>query len=97
LGLPTPEAQVAGLKTIVKRSLSVRQTEDLVRSLLGQSPSKSRPVPSPETVSLEEDFRDSLGTKVNLHRGKKGQGRLVIHFYSDEELQNIYDVIVGGG
>jgi ParB family chromosome partitioning protein len=35
-----------------------------------------------------------LGTKVNLVRAKKG-GRLVIHFYSEEELQAIYEAIIG--
>jgi ParB family chromosome partitioning protein len=49
---------------------------------------------SPETRELESRFRDVLGTKVNLYRSRRG-GRLVIHFYSEEELGAIYDVIVG--
>ena len=48
------------------------------------------------TKRLEEAFRGALGTKVALTRGRKG-GRLVISFYSDEELQNIYEKIVGEG
>jgi ParB family chromosome partitioning protein len=36
-----------------------------------------------------------LGTKVNLFRSKRG-GKLVIHFFSEEELQTIYERIVGG-
>jgi len=43
---------------------------------------------------LQELLQSALGTKVQLQRGKKG-GRVVIHFYSDEELQAIYDRIVG--
>jgi ParB family chromosome partitioning protein len=50
---------------------------------------------SPETRELESRFRNALGTKVNLYRSRRG-GRLVIHFYSEEELGSIYDVIVGG-
>jgi ParB family chromosome partitioning protein len=98
LALPTPEAQVAALKVVSGKALSVRQTEELVRRLLAEPPPpKEKEPPSPETASLEQEFRDTLGTKVNLFRSKKGRGRLVIHFYSEEELQTIYDVIVGGG
>jgi ParB family chromosome partitioning protein len=98
LALPTPEAQVAALKVVSGKALSVRQTEELVRRLLAEPPPpKEKEPPSPETASLEQEFRNTLGTKVNLFRSKKGRGRLVIHFYSEEELQTIYDVIVGGG
>ena len=98
LALSTKEAQVAALKTVMGKALSVRQTEELVRRLLAEPapPKEAEPV-SPELQALEEDFRETLGTKVNLYRSRKGQGRLVIHFYSEEELQALYDVIVGGG
>jgi ParB family chromosome partitioning protein len=98
LALPTLEAQVAGLKPVVNKALSVRQTEELVRRLMAEAPPPKPAEPvSPETQLLEEEFRETLGTRVNLHRNRKGRGRLVIHFYSEEELQTIYDVIVGGG
>jgi ParB family chromosome partitioning protein len=98
LTLATPEAQVAALKTVVDKDLNVRQTEELVRRLLAQPPPKAeKPPVSPEIQALEEDFRATLGTKVNLYKNRKGRGRVVIHFYSEEELQAIYDVIVGGG
>ena len=98
LALPTKEAQVAALKTVITRGLSVRQTEELVRRLMAEPepPKQVEPV-SPEIQALEEDFRETLGTKVNLYHGHKGRGRLVIHFFSEEELQALYDVIVGGG
>ncbi len=98
LALPTPEAQVAALKTVIGKALSVRQTEELVRRLLAEPPPQKSGEPAdPETQALEQEFRDTLGTKVELYRNRKGQGRLVIHFYSEEELQAIYDLIVGGG
>jgi ParB family chromosome partitioning protein len=97
LALPTAEAQVAALKTVTGKALSVRQTEELVRRLMAEPPPPREKAPvSPEIQALEEDFRGVLGTKVDLRRNRKGQGRLVIHFYSEEELQTIYDVIVGG-
>ena len=98
LALPTKEAQVAALKTVLTRGLSVRQTEELTRRLMAEPepPKQAEPV-SPEIQALEEDFRETLGTKVKLFRGRKGRGRLVIHFFSEEELQALHDLIVGGG
>jgi len=95
LGLPTSQAQVSAVQVVVKRALSVRQTEELVRRIV--EPPQPRPAepPQPEARSLEEQFRARLGTKVQLYRNRKGRGRLVIHFYSEEELQTIYDAIVG--
>jgi len=98
LALPTKEAQVAALKTVITKGLSVRQTEELVRRLMAEpAPPKQAEPASPEVQALEEDFRETLGTKVSLFRNRKGRGRLVIHFFSEEELQALYDVIVGGG
>jgi ParB family transcriptional regulator, chromosome partitioning protein len=97
LGLPTGEVQLAALNVILHKQLTVRQTEELVRRLLAEPPQPElRDPPSPEAQALEQEFRDTLGTKVNLYRNRKGRGRLVIHFYSEEELQAIYDLIVGG-
>jgi len=97
LALPTVEAQTAALTTVAKKALSVRQTEELVRRLMADPPApKSERFVSPETRALEEEFRETLGTKVDLYRNRRGRGRLVIHFFSEEELQSLYDVIVGG-
>ena len=48
----------------------------------------------PDVAALEDRFRQALGTKVQLFRGRRG-GKLVIHFFSDDELQGIYDAICG--
>ena len=88
LGLPEADAQTAALATLVKRELSVRQTEELVRKLQGQKhPAKRRTKQSPSVAELENRVRDKLGTKVALRRGRKGKGSLIIYFYSDEELE----------
>lgn len=97
LGLERAESQVAALKTVIAKALSVRQTEELVRRLQAKRPAPKVPKSIPaEVQALEEEFRETLGTRVNLYRNQKGRGRLVIHFYSEEELQAIYDVIIGG-
>ncbi len=97
LGLEREEAQEAALKTVLKQGLNVRQTEELVRRLLGQGRKERRPAPaiSPQTRALETSFREALGTKVKLTRQGEA-GRIVIHFYSDEELNALYERIVEG-
>ncbi len=95
MGLEQLEAQENALKTVLKQTLNVRQTEELVRRLLGahREEKPARQV-SPQTRALEASFRQALGTKVSLARGSKG-GRVVIYFYSDEELDALYERIVG--
>ncbi len=48
-----------------------------------------------ELERVEEDLRQRLGTKVTLSRSRKG-GRIVIEYYSDEELERLYDRLIGG-
>ena len=95
LSLPNAQAQTAAFATVVKKELSVRQTEELVRQLAGHKPARpaksSRPA---ETDALAARLRESLGTKVTLRRGPRG-GTIIIHFYSDEELNAIAAAIVG--
>ena len=86
------------LQAILDRGLSVREAEELARRLNAgpAEPPRDRPpreVP-PDTTALEDRFRHALGTKVQLYRGRRG-GKLVIHFYSDDELQGLYDAICG--
>ena len=96
LPLPTPESQTAVMQTIVKNDLSVRQVEALVKKMLAGDKPKPRKTPdvAPELVALQDQFSQSLGTKVNIQQGARG-GKVIIHYYSDEELQAIYQAIVG--
>jgi ParB family chromosome partitioning protein len=96
LRLPSQNDQLRVLKAVLKGALSVRQTEQLVRRLAEEPKQETRPAEKPpELRALEDDFRRALGTKVSLSRGRKG-GKLVIYFYSEEELRAIHDLIVGG-
>jgi len=80
----------------VRRGLSVRQVEELVRRRQASAVEEPRSVGrSPETEALEKEFREAMGTRVELFRSRKG-GRLVIHFYSEEDLQALYDRLVEG-
>ena len=94
LALPTHQAQIAAFQTIVKQGLTVRQTEELVRKLVGQKPvvpiKKTLP---PEYAAVEERLRESLGTKVTLNH-RTNAGTLVIHYYSVEELDELVNRIL---
>lgn len=95
LALPTPQAQKAALQTILERGLTVRQAEELVRKLNGQPGVRPAPKKPPTELSaLEGRLRAHLGTRVSLKRRRKG-GMLTIHFYSDEELNSILELILG--
>jgi len=81
---------------VVAKGMSVRQTEELTRRLLKAAPAeRANPehVLDAQTSALEDEFRGALGTKVELQRSKKG-GKVTIYFYSEEELEGIYRVIV---
>lgn len=96
LGLPLAVEQVAALQIVIARDLSVRQTEQLVREWReGRRRATREPAPPPPSLQrLEDQFRRALGTKVELRKGRSG-GRIVIHFFTEEELDGIYRRIVG--
>lgn len=94
LGLNSAKAQDAALQTVVKLSLSVRQTEGLVKKLGGAKIiSKKKPGRSPDVNDLEKRLRNSLGTKVSLRHGRKG-GTVTIHYYSNEELDALLEKLL---
>lgn len=96
LPLPTPESQTAVMNSIIRQGLSVRQVEAIVNKIKTEEKPKKRPGPrlTPEMAALESEFRHRLGTKVRIQPGDEG-GKVVIHYYSDEELQAIYETLVG--
>jgi ParB family chromosome partitioning protein len=96
-GIPV-EGQSGVLGTVLGQGLSVRQTEELVRRLR-EPRERSTPSPAPrldpDLERVEEELRHRLGTKVTLSRSRKG-GRIVIEYYSDEELGRLYERLIGG-
>ncbi len=99
LGLESDEDKGRALDQIVARELNVRQSEELVRRWQ-EEPAVQETEEAPPHLQAqmrywENRFRDRLSTKVNLDRKTDGSGRLVIHFYSDEDLETIYREIVG--
>ena len=100
LGGLSVEHQEHVLGTVIDQDLSVRQTEELVRRLreprvAADARRSERSRTDPDLERVEEDLRRSLGTKVSLARSRKG-GRIVIEYYSDEELGRLYERLTGG-
>jgi len=99
LGLPSAADQIAMLDVVIAKGWTVRQTEDAVRRWLTEIREQATETPKPidhESARLEDQFRSALGTRVSLKRdGAGGAGSLTIHFFSEDDLQGIYDRIVG--
>jgi len=94
LALPAADAQLRARNTIVKRSLTVRDTEKLIQALLKKKKKvkAAKPLDSHERAIIDRLIRH-FGTKVNIaRRGKRG--KIEIEFYSDEDLQRILDLFL---
>ena len=94
LGLTDAASQRQAAREVIARSLSVRDTEALVKKMAAPAssrPAKSEPPPPDvHTRAAEDRMRFALGTKVRIAR--KGQGGTIeIHFGSEAELNRIYE------
>jgi ParB family chromosome partitioning protein len=99
LSCAEPRMRTLLLGAILSRHLSVRHAEELARRMNASeltTPRERRPRQElpPDAAAIEDRFRQALGTKVQLYKSRRG-GRLVIHFFSDEELDGLYDAICG--
>ncbi len=80
----------------VQAGLSVRQVEHLVAAMLkGGAGRKERSAPrrDPNIVAAEETLQRAVGTRVRIFEGRKG-GRIELHFYSSEEMQRVYHLVL---
>lgn len=101
LGLSQKRQQVEVSGLVIKKSLSVRQTEELVRQLNNEAGGRdsgggagggsgSRSRKDPNIADLENRLAETLGAKVAIeHSGKSGKGRLVVAYNSLDELDGI--------
>jgi ParB family chromosome partitioning protein len=96
LGLDGPADQIRGRNLVVKRGLTVRATEALVRRLRAGEPPKRERLSNqdPNLGALEDQLRTALGTKVRIQRSGAG-GTVEISFYSSDDLTRLADVILG--
>ena len=92
LGISNPTQQYDAARQVVKKGLSVRETERLVRRMLegpAKKPAKSAASKDADIRRLEIEVSEKLGAKVDLQHGSKGAGKLVISYNSLDELDGI--------
>ena len=98
LALDDAQGQASLAKRIAGEGLSVRQTEELVRTYGGATQPASRKVPERQArdaklMQIEEALGDALSTRVRVQRAKR-KGRIVIDFGSKSDLDRIVGLIV---
>ena len=93
LALGDVREQISFCRKIVKKGLSVRETEDGVRRLLAQETRKPlKEEETPEVQALREELRRFLKTQVRI-KMKGNKGRIEIDFYSLDDLERILQII----
>jgi len=87
--------QINCAKRVVSESLSVRQCEAMVGSLTTETKrdNKAQTKKDPNTVSLEKELSDVLGSTVEIKHNKQGKGKLIVSFKSLEALQGVIEKI----
>ena len=96
LALPDAAAQRHAAREVISRSLSVRETEALVKRLTAPAAQRG-PTGNPESTDVhtraaEDRMRFALGTKVRIVR-RGDRGTIEIDFNSEAELNRLYDLI----
>jgi len=99
LGLNRAEEQRLAAERIIKQSLNVRQTEELVAhwrnrgaAAAGAKSTSLSQSKESHVADLEHRLQERFGTRVDL-RYRRGKGALQIHFYNDDDLQRVLEMI----
>lgn len=87
-----PEDQKQLYANILTSSLSVREAEKAARNIATE---RARAALDPDTKDLQQKMENALGTRVHIERKAKGNsGKILIEFFSEEELKSISDKIL---
>jgi len=90
LGLTSRRQQIEVAGLVAKKSLSVRDTEGLVRRIMNPHPAaQEAPAADPDISRLERELADKLGAKVAFQHTASGKGKLVVSYNSLDELEGI--------
>ncbi len=82
------EEQSYTARHVVSKGLSVRETERLIKKILNPK-EKQEKKDDPNIINLQKNLTDKLGARVIFQHGKKGNGKMVIHYNSIDELEGI--------
>jgi ParB family transcriptional regulator, chromosome partitioning protein len=92
LGLATRRQQIEVATLVAKKSLSVRDTESLVRRIINPKAAESSGAPTavdPDIHRLETEIAEKLGAKVAFQHAASGKGKLIVSYNSLDELEGI--------
>jgi ParB family chromosome partitioning protein len=91
LAISSASQQLEAARKVIKKGLSVRETEKLVRNLLnvGSNSGKKTPAQNADIRRLEIEISEKLGAKVRVEHNAKGAGKLIIDYNSLDELDGI--------
>jgi ParB family chromosome partitioning protein len=95
LALPDDTSQLRLSRDVIGRSLSVRETEALVKKATQPAPPRTPVEKDVHTRAAEERLRFALGTRVRIERKRHG-GQIEIDFASEDELQRLFERLTGG-
>lgn len=95
LGLDSPQKQLEAHFLIVKKGLSVRESETLTRRLTKGEPVKKAQKTNADIERLQAGLMRSLGTKVRVI-GSGEKGKIEIEYYSPDELDRLVNILKGG-
>ncbi len=87
------DKQLFVYNTIVEKKLSVRQTEDLVKQLYKPAKKKDNPAGQQKNSlqHVQQQISSQLGTKVKLDHHKSGRGKIILEYFSVEELNSLLE------
>lgn len=91
-----PKDQVKIAELVIEKSLSVRQTEQLVRDLNTPKQDRVKPELAPDIQQLAQRLSERFSADVKIDYNKQGKGKLVIHYHSLDELDGILDICLAG-
>lgn len=96
LAIDDPELQYTLANKIFDGKLSVRETEKLVKEIKNPKKPKEKKVMENAFIyqDLEEKMKGVFGTKVSIASKGKGKGKIEIEYYSDDELEHLFDMMM---
>jgi len=95
LGLEDATQQVALAEKVAAQGLSVRQVERTVRALTESKKSGKSKQLDPNVAAAVAELEQRLGTKVRLVEQGRRKGKIEVEYYSQEDLERIYSIIMG--
>ena len=95
LSLASPREQIDALEIILKKGLTVRETERLIQDARKDMPERKKTKPDPYIADLEKTLSRHLMTRVQISSLHKERGTIEIRFNSEEDLNRLFRILTG--